>query len=314
VRICAFLDLLGFRDYTLTDTMGAHRLLINYQTILNQKMIDQKSHPASSYPSMGLQETAEKHLIDSFEYFLPFSDSIFIISNKPDKFIKQISSLLLDCFILTSDVYAAPENKGSPTEVTRTSVELDNEGKLKTSESKERWYPTLFRGGISVQEVTPIDMNSIVARDFVKITNLASQGVVESVKLEQLDKGPRVFCAREFNDSLSPNIKYLMAPYKDGKHFEMLWPAIHFNEFNDCRIEISQFNGIFIAGANLWNSSNHTEEGIHYYKFLKLIVKSALSFFQWRGYQKQAEDYILAVIRKSKLELKIDDLMNSEFI
>lgn len=297
-KICAFLDILGFRSYILSDTNGALSLLEDYQDVLNQKIIDNKLHPPESYSDKDLKETAKKCLIDSFEYFLPFSDSILIVSNDPNLFIIQISHFVLDCFMLSSNLYTHPDNKEFPT----------------TVRENEHWYPLLFRGGIVYEDVIAIEINSIEGSNLNVITNLSGKAVVKSVSLEKFDKGPRLFCNKEFIDLLSNDVKYLILSLEDGEHFEILWPAIIYNEFNDCKIEIHEFINIFIPAVNLWKAFNHLKEGIHYYKFLKLIVKSTISFFEWKGYLKEAKEFVSNIINDQGLELKKSDLVDSHFI
>ncbi len=124
------MDLLGFSNYTQTDTNSALILLENQQLILNQKIADNKIHPEDSYHDEEEKLLAERCLIDSFEYFLPFSDSVFIIATSPDKFVKQLSCFLLECFRLTADSYSNPEDEKNPTEI-------NNKGKVKIEKIKE---------------------------------------------------------------------------------------------------------------------------------------------------------------------------------
>ena len=61
-KIVAYIDLLGFKQLTETDTYGAVKLIHYYKEVLI-RIIDRK---------LGS---------NAFEYFLPFSDSIFMVSN-----------------------------------------------------------------------------------------------------------------------------------------------------------------------------------------------------------------------------------------
>jgi hypothetical protein len=106
-----------------------------------------------------------------------------------------------------------------------------------------------------------------------------------------------------------------MVPLEDGAHFEILWPAIGYSESNDCHSELSnKFDPLFRRAVVLWNSCNHHEYRIHYYKFLKLLVRSSLKFFGWTGRLEQAESHISRVINEVGLELKRTDLLDSRFI
>ncbi|MEI7733382.1 MAG: hypothetical protein WCO56_27675 [Verrucomicrobiota bacterium] len=86
--VVAFLDVLGFSDYAKEDPDGAVRLLGHQEFILRLKIHDGKFYPPSKYSDPSLAATAEAHLVESFKHFLPFSDSIFIVSEDPDKFAK----------------------------------------------------------------------------------------------------------------------------------------------------------------------------------------------------------------------------------
>lgn len=108
IKLLPILDILGFGNHTYTNVEEALELLSDYQTIINQKIIDNKLHPPSSYSNQ-LQDLAKQNIVDSFEYFLPFSDSLFIQSSTANDFVKQISSFLLDCFLLKSNNYSNPE-------------------------------------------------------------------------------------------------------------------------------------------------------------------------------------------------------------
>src|ERR1022692_3597494 len=129
--IVAYLDVLGFSSYTEKDLYGAQLLLRHQEFILQTSLQDGQSHPASSYPNPSLAALAEAHLVDSFKHFLPFSDSIFIVSESPDKFAQQLSNFLIACLSLVERAY---DNPAKP-EV----VEITN---ITTGEKRsENWYP-----------------------------------------------------------------------------------------------------------------------------------------------------------------------------
>ncbi len=80
-KVVAFLDLLGFRRYLKGNPKEAGHLIESYNTIIDSRFMDKVSSLKKDfkYPEFS------KFEIDSFEYFLPFSDSIFIMSDKPNK-------------------------------------------------------------------------------------------------------------------------------------------------------------------------------------------------------------------------------------
>src|SRR5690554_4420764 len=121
-ELVAYIDLLAFSNYIRENTQDALSAFTTYHNILKTKIIDNKTHPISSYQSQNLQELAKIQAVTSVDYFLPFSDSIFLKSADPNLFVKQISSFLVGCFIYTSHAYAHPENVTKPTEVTQSAI------------------------------------------------------------------------------------------------------------------------------------------------------------------------------------------------
>lgn len=96
-KVVAFLDILGFGNHTNANVEEALELLSNYETIVSQKINDKNINPPESYEDDGLKELAKQRMVDSFEYFLPFSDSLIIQSSVPNVFLPQVSRFLLDC-------------------------------------------------------------------------------------------------------------------------------------------------------------------------------------------------------------------------
>jgi len=91
IRAVAYLDLLGFKDFMSRDKEGAIRLIWNYEIIIGNKLIADGIHPVASYAGP-LQKVAEKRSADKFDYFLPFSDSLAIVSkdSNVEIFLKQV--------------------------------------------------------------------------------------------------------------------------------------------------------------------------------------------------------------------------------
>ena len=112
-----FLDLIGFGNTALKDPEGAMKLISDYQSILNDKIKDQTIHP-------NLSQTAEDLCADSFEYLLPFSDSVFITTNDIPRFLKQLAHLLRHSFNLNSYDYSYPEDSDNPIEVSIPQIDL----------------------------------------------------------------------------------------------------------------------------------------------------------------------------------------------
>lgn len=310
-RIFAFLDLLGFSEYTLTDQEAALQLLYNYQAILNMKISDQQLHPANSYSHKRLSVLADNCGIDSFQDFLPCSDSIFITSQNADKFVKQISCFLFECFNFTSYAYKEGKSEKEITKVTIKDFNYEKDKKLNIFEKQENWYPVLFRGGITFNEVIFLPMTSIMNYVQKQTNNPFGKALVQAVGLEKADKGPRLFCDKEFVQLIGSKVKHFILPLKDGNIFEILWPMIIYVDDNECDKELTEFNNLFIPAANLWEAFNHLDRAMHYYKFVKLIVLSSLKYFKYRGCLPLARNFISQAITNIGLDLKKDDLMNN---
>jgi hypothetical protein len=297
MKTVAFLDLLGFGQVALKDTIGAMELILDYQVIVNNKVTDANIHPS-------LLTTDEKICADSFETLLPFSDSIFITSTDPDKFVKQVSHLLSHSFLINSHQYSYPDNPSNPLETTISEVGLTETRKIKANR-----YPVLFRGGVSYGNVADMKVNSIVNNQIYPLTNLTGKALVESVYLEKAGKGPRIFCNKCFVDQLSQTTrdKYI-GTIKPDELYEIYWTTSVFFDQNDCRIDISEFDKHFIPAVNLWKAFNHFDFGIQYYEFIKLTIKGTLQYYRFKNCEQIAIDYIKAKVTSVGLEVKWDDL------
>jgi hypothetical protein len=264
MKTVAFLDLLGFGQVALKDTVGAIELISDYQVIINNKVTDATIHP-------DLLTTAEEICADSFETLLPFSDSIFITSTDPNKFVKQVAHLLSHSFLINANQYSHPDNPSNPLETEITEIGITTR-KIKTNR-----YPVLFRGGVSFGEVANLTINSIVSNNIAPLTNLTGEALVEAVYLEKAGKGPRIFCNKKFVDQLDQNTKdKFIGVVKADELYEIYWTTSIFFDQNDCRIDINEFDKHFIPAVNLWKAFNHLNYGIQYYEFIKLTVKGTL--------------------------------------
>ncbi|RCW49795.1 hypothetical protein [Halanaerobium sp. ST460_2HS_T2] len=308
-RAITFIDLLAFSNYVRDNPQEAINLFDNYNNILKVKITDEKINPISSYTN-SLREIAETKSINSFEYFIPFSDSIFISSQKPNKFVKQLSSFLIDCFKFTSDEYINPENKNKPTEVRVKIPRLDENKKLNFEEELQNWFPVLFRGGISFGEAYPTKLISIFDSEPQIINNLVGKPVVKAVKLEQEVKGPLIVCDCNFYDELNKNIKYFFKKIKNKNLYKLLWPAFNYIKANN-EDEIRKFDELFYPAVSLWKANNHKSYSMHYFNFLKLVVESSLRFFDNIGELSFAKNYISKQIKYKDLDNKIEELYGS---
>lgn len=307
-KIVAFIDLLAFSNNVRKNTGDAMMAFSNYNAILHSKIRDGIAHPIDSYPKE-LQELAKNTAIDSFEYFIPFSDSIFIVSSDISSFITQLSSFVYNCFHFTSHFYVNPKDISDPTKDKMVSFSFNENGELVSDYIEAHYYPTIFRGGIAYGEVFPIDLWSIANKKPEKRQNVAGKAVVRAVELEGKVKGPRII----FDADL---LRYIDEPVKsryvrkitNNDYYEILWPAIKYisqNGFQDAHF----FYEMFACAINLWKGYNHTPYSEHYFCFIELIVASTLQFFEAIGYKEEALKMVKEAIKNKGLEDKTSSLI-----
>lgn len=273
--IVAYLDVLGFAGYTEEDFAGALRLLRHQEFILRQKLQDGKLHPPSSYPDASLAALAEAHLVSSFKHFLPFSDSLFIVSETPDIFAHQLSHFLIECLSLVGHVYDDPNDPSHP-EVVRV-VELPS-----GTAHQESWYPPLWRGGMAAGEVVFGGVTGIEDGTEVRVPNIAGPAVVKAVVMEKKLRGPRLLCEAGFENNFGPDVRRYFRSSAPGVS-ELLWPAFIYNLNNDPRIEVFEFQNLWRPAVGLWKSKRGHASFEHYDEFLKLLVRSFLCWSDIAG-------------------------------
>ena len=268
--IVAFLDILGFSAYTEADLNSAMMLLRDQQFILSHKLLDGKNYPAQSYPDPELGRIAESHLVDSFQHFLPFSDSTFVVSDEPDKLVRQLSHFLIECLGLVGHAYAHVEDPGHPEVVTVKTLPGG-------ATHQETWYPPLWRGGLAAGTVevvipTPIGLYN---RQQVEIPNLAGPAVVKAVSLEKKGRGPRLFCEAGFKDHFEPALQPFFRPVT-AEVAELLWPAFIYMTGNNPRLEFHEFHTLWHPAVGLWRSKRGQPSFEHYDEFIRLLIRSFL--------------------------------------
>jgi hypothetical protein len=198
-KLVAYIDLLGFSNHVHENISDAVRILIHYSIALQSKIRNNRMYPIDSYEN-GLKELAKRTSIDSFEYVIPFSDSIFIVSNDANDFVPQISSFIYNCLYMTSPYYINPKDSGDPTKVDM--VNFTN-GQIDSIMLDTHYHPAIFRGGMAYGEVLPIDIWGIIDTEPQKLKVLAGEAIVRAVELEKTIKGPRVIF--EQNTSVEQN-------------------------------------------------------------------------------------------------------------
>lgn len=281
-NIVAYIDLLAFSNHLIGNTTEALMIMNNYNTILSQKIIDDKLYPPKSYCTE-LQYLAKNKSIDSFDYFLPFSDSVFLMSNDCSSFIKQLGNFVLESFLLTSRFYEAPKNPANPEKGESLNFSIDSNQELKVETGSCDYYPTLFRGGLAYGESFPIELKSIIGKAPSMSKVITGKAVVEAVKLESVVKGPRLVFPNNVYKELDDDAKdYCRELPEDNKLYEILWPAmIYINQNNEFENEneFNKFNELIVPVYNLWKAYKDTQYSIHYFKFIELIIASTIQFF-----------------------------------
>jgi len=297
--VFAFLDVLGFSSYSERDLAGAQLLLRHQEFILRQKLNDGHSHPAASYGDPSSASLAEAHLVDSFKHFLPFSDSVFIASDSPDKFAKQLSHFLIECLQLVGHAY---DDAADPARPEAVDVTVFPAG----TKHSEHWYPPLWRGGLAFGEIDVFDVTGLRDRQVYTTPNAAGPAVVKAVGVERFGgRGPRLFCEREFIQNFGADIQRYFWPVTDSIS-ELLWPAFLYSLENPAHIELSQFHELWGPAVGLWKSKQGHKAFEHYDEFLKLLVRSFLCWARIRGCEQKARDKARACIANDLSESLIE--------
>ncbi|MBN8852403.1 MAG: hypothetical protein BGO55_01495 [Sphingobacteriales bacterium 50-39] len=306
-KAVAFLDLLAFSSRIRENTPEALMAFTNYRTILQTAWQDSQRHPVESYPEV-LRELVARSGIDSFEHFLPFSDSIFIAGEDPSMFLMQLGHFVLNCFRFTARHYLQPEDRANPTQVTIPEIGRGPDGHLVAKETQMHYFPTLFRGGIAWGEAVPISLFGIVQRNPVEIANLAGKAVVEAVGLESKVKGPRIIFAKDFYERLNDAARVYVKETEIKGYFELLWPGFHYILSNGSR-ETNSFRDLFIPAVNLWRAHNHTASSEHYFRFVELVVMSTIKVFESAGMLQVSLQTIRQAITTAQLGDKMQALL-----
>lgn len=284
--IVAFIDVLGFSNYTEQDLSGAQLPLRHQEFILQQKLQHGQSKPASSYADPSQAALADAHLVDSFKHFLPFSDSTFIVSESPDKFARQLSHFLMECLQLVGHVYNDADDPARPEAVEITEFPS---GKKRA----ERWYPPIWRGGLATGEVAAFNVTGIDNGKPLQIPNLAGAAVVKAVRTEKAGKcrGPRLLCEVGFEKNFGADVQPYLRSVTDTVS-ELLWPAFLFERGNNPQVDMNQFHDLWYPAVGLWKSKRGQPVFEHYDEFLKLLVRSFLCWARVTGCELEAREMV----------------------
>ena len=190
-----YLDLLGFKDYIDEDHDAAIEIVRNFYDVLETRRMNERSQPLSSLSEGRVKRLAERHASDSFNYFIPMSDSVFILSEDPDRVAAQLSTFLLESFLFVAHAYDHSNVIQQPV----TDIHITESGTVERHSYQENWYPPLFRGGIAYGEVEVVPTPAIFDGQKICVHNVIGPSVVQAVSLEQSGlSGPRILCDREF--------------------------------------------------------------------------------------------------------------------
>lgn len=306
MKVIAFLDLLGFSNAVTRDADEALSMLNSYNTIIRTAIVDSQINPSSSY-SFELQDLAKRTSTESFDDFIPFSDSIFITSDNCNDFLMQLGSFLGKPFHFTSHIYASPKNQQDPTAYHNIEIVQNGKGEFTTVDVPCHIPPALFRGGVALGEVNIITLSCILNKERKECHTLLGDAVVEAVRLEQKKvKGPRIVFGQEvFNELDDKTRLYCRNLPEDINYYELLWPGMKYilENHSNFQGEFSHFYDLFTPAYNLWYYyKDDTAVGAHYERFIELIVYSAIRIYD----HMRMADFALRQIKKA-IDGKFDD-------
>jgi hypothetical protein len=308
-----YLDLLGFKNYVSSEPSAALQLLIDEYVLLNQRIIDQCMIEQGKVSITDeLRDLTVQNTVSSFDYLRSLSDSVFIVSYTTENLLSQLSSFVLSCFLFNSRSYASPNDPVDPTQVAINVIRKAENGSYEAKAETQTRFPVLLRGGLSFGPVDRVETHELARGDLVRVSNFSSMAVVDAVALEKAGRGPRIFCDQAVMDYMpSAEKDRFLLPVKGRKGvYEVLWPRAVFSEANSFDGEIHHFTELFMPAATFWKAWNHEEHGVHYWEFMKLIVRSALSYSRDKGCEKDGVDAMAKVITEAGLSDKVDRLIS----
>lgn len=301
MKIIAYIDLLAMSNFVRENVVDSIDVFSGYNHILKTKIIDERIQPASTEKDPNLKALLERTSVSSFDYFLPFSDSIFLASSNPDKFIEQLCHFILSCYLYNADAYK--DNPLNPSKPFANKM-LGLDGNI----YEHNVYPILFRGGLCIGNITNGSLMGRANGNNQEMPVLIGEPVVKAVKMESVVKGPRVILDEQTYQNLGLKSQKYIRKTEVGNYYEVLWPSYHFIEPNG-KSELYKFKELFDPAVNLWYAFNHTLFSTHYFALLSLITASTLSFAKKIGCQNEAEQLIKKELEKNGLLSKKDVLL-----
>ena len=300
--IVAYLDVLGFSGYTEQDLSGAIDVLRHQQWILEQKLDDGTHHPAKNYNDPDLARVTEAHLVDSFDHFFSGSDSHFLVSEEPDKFISQLSNFLIECLQLVGHAYECAVDAAYPEAVRIKDV-------VAAEERNEYWFPPLWSGGLATGTFRAFRVTGIENRTRNTTPNMAGTAVVKAVRAGGTARGPRLFCEAGFENNFRQELRPLFRQVNSSMN-ELLWPAFAYMDGNNPSIEMNSFYDLWKPAVTLWMSKRGHKAFEHYDEFLRLLIRSFLAWGDIAGCgtetRRFARDRIRADLSESLIGAYLD--------
>jgi hypothetical protein len=282
--LIAFIDVLGFASYTDEDLKAAQLLLRHQQYILKQKRDEEITHPAAAQPDPGQARLLENHHVDSFSSVLPFSDSLFIVSEDRDKFLRQLAHFLSNSLGLVGHAFADPEDPAQPEKVTITDFPSGQK-------FEERWYPPLWRGGLALGECEFFMAMAVSGGKEITIPNLAGPAVVQAARLEKSGRGPRLFCAPDVKTHFGPDVQPFFREVSTSVS-ELLWPGLLYDRHGPPRIQMNDFTDLWLPAVQLWKARLRQPAFEHYDEFLRLLIRSLLCWAETVGIAAEARVFV----------------------
>jgi hypothetical protein len=234
------------------------------------------------------------------------------VSSDADTYIEEVSKFVVQSFLLTSHAYSFPIDPQKPTKVVIKQVGLNPEKTdVELKEIERNWFPTLFKGGVTFDDVEPFDQNGLYGKETYRQRNLAGKGIVKAVSLEKSGRGPRLFCDHTFIELLSEKKreKYI---FGRNNTTEILWPTSIFIDSNECNIELwNGFPNLFDPAFNLWKCYEATPVGEIYFNLLRVIVVSTVRYFRSRNYEVECLEYIRNSLKMKGISHYYDSLIDS---
>ena len=301
-KAVAFIDLLGFSSCVQRDVDEAVLMLSYFNSVLQELNFERAAHPSNSYDN-SLQSLARRTSNESFEHFLPFSDSVFVASSNCSDFILQLGSFVRKAFLFNAYKFAHPIIESDPLISQQVEFDLSNLNDVKTYRVPMREPVVLFRGGIAYGNVIETKPLGLFANQLISCNNMMGEAMVRAVRMEESKiKGPRILFDNSVYEQLNRDAKlYCRVVPEDTGLYEILWPALGLileNRDNFTQ-EIDHFYEIFTPAFNLWKYWRENEHvSAHYEKFLELTVASAYHLFKYMGEEVFIKNTINGVLNR----------------